>query len=125
MKIAKVQLKNFQSHKDTFIELSPRFNCIIGAGHSGKSSLVRALGFLFYNDWHNCFARFGEVAEVIATLENGTVITRIKGEGVNKVIVNGVVFENFGSTLPEEVSNALGITPLQIDADQFVKLNVS
>jgi len=126
MRLKSIRLKNFQSHKDTFIELSKSFNCVTGSWHSGKSSLVRALAFLFYNDWHSSYNRFGnEPIEITATLEDGSVITRIKGENINKVIVNGLVFENFGNTLPEEVSNLLGIVPLQVDVDQQVFLNVS
>lgn len=45
MKINKLHIKEFRSHKDTKIDLD-RFNFVIGKNHSGKSSIAMAIEFL-------------------------------------------------------------------------------
>ena len=47
--IKEISIKNFQSHKDSHIELSDGVNIIVGASDSGKSSLIRAIKWLATN----------------------------------------------------------------------------
>ena len=55
MKILKVEIKDFQSHKNTNIEFSEGFNCIIGRSDSGKSAILRALRLVICNDLRGTF----------------------------------------------------------------------
>lgn len=41
--IKTISVKNFQSHKDTFVELAPMVNTFIGLSDSGKSGLIRSI----------------------------------------------------------------------------------
>lgn len=48
--IRKISLKNFESHKNTTIELSPRITILTGDNNIGKSAIVRAFRSAFYFD---------------------------------------------------------------------------
>lgn len=56
--IKKVTLKNFQSNKNTTVELSPRVNVVFGKSDSGKSSFIRGICANIYRD--QFFISYGE-----------------------------------------------------------------
>lgn len=128
--IDELELENFQTHKKTKIKLSPNFNVIVGCTRSGKSSVVRALDFLFYNNWYEDYQRFDTpYAVVTATLSNGKVIKRTKSDRINKIDIttgeNVDRFESFGFTLPTEATAALGIIPVEITSKDAILANVA
>lgn len=47
--IKSLELKNFQSHKDTKLDFHPGVNVIIGSSRSGKTAVLRALNWNRYN----------------------------------------------------------------------------
>ena len=47
--IQKLNIQNFQSHKDTKLEFHPGVNVIIGQSDSGKTAIIRALRWLIWN----------------------------------------------------------------------------
>lgn len=130
MYLTKIELTNFQSHKSTIINLDGGFMCIAGRTRSGKSSVLRALNFLFNDVWSDSFIRTGEKSvKVAVTLNNNVQVIREKGNGLNKITVidsNGVSkeFNNFGIQAPIEVKNILGIFPLVIDKDYSENVNI-
>lgn len=133
MWIKKLELKNFQAHKNTVIDFNDQFNCIVGPSRAGKSSVVRALNFLFFDNWSDAYVRNGSsFTELILHLDNGYVISRSKsgGSGVNKIIVTNPdktqqVYEKFGTDTPEPVRKILQIYPVKIDVDADVEVNVA
>ena len=125
-----LHLKDFLTHKDTTIELSPFFNCIVGPTRTGKSSIVRALGFLFYNDWYEDYVRFGAKFVVItATFSNNVVMIRTKGKGINRILLKTAEgekrYEAFGFELPQEVQELIGIFPIEYGAKDPIQANVA
>lgn len=130
MKIRSLRVKNFQSFEDLYLEVDPHLNCIVGPSNVGKSAIIRALDFLFYDEWDASFVRAGaNFATVEASLEDGTVITREKGSGVNRVKIrypDGKIetFESFGSELPKDVKRVLGNACLETEF-VGIKVNVS
>lgn len=130
MYLTKIELENFQSHKSTTINLAGGFICIAGRTRSGKSSVLRALNFLFNDIWSDSFIRTGEKSvKVSVTLDSGIKVIREKGNGLNKItIVNpdGTIkeFNNFGIQAPIEVKNILGVFPLVIDNDYSENINI-
>jgi exonuclease SbcC len=130
MYLTKIELTNFQSHKSTTINLVGGFVCIAGKTRSGKSSVLRALNFLFNDIWSDSFIRTGEKnVTVSVTLDNGIKVTRQKGNGLNKITItypdNTVKeFTNFGIQAPVEVKNILGVFPLRIDSDYTENVNI-
>ena len=130
MKLSRFRLTNFQDHYSTEVNFSPTFNCIIGPTNSGKSSLARALTFLFYGDWIDDYISHGTTQTTIeATFDNGVTITRIKGGGENAVkLKKGTeehVFEKINRTLPTEFYHFLQLSPIQLDVDQELYLNIA
>jgi len=131
MWIKQISLNNFQSHSATTIDFANGFNCIVGSSRSGKSSIVRALNFMFFDDWSGTFVRNGTPhTSVTVTLDNGTVVKRTKGTTLNKIDVtypDGKVqtFEKFGITAPPEVKRILGVHSVSIDTDYTVDINLA
>ena len=134
MWIKKISLKNFQSHKDTEIEFSQGYNCIVGKNDSGKSALMRALIVLMYNQPKGAemfVSWWAKSFEIEIELSTGVKIRRVKGKSVNKYVIvfpdgKEIVFENFekdGVLVPREVRDAIGITPFVIDSTYAFKLN--
>ena len=110
--IKSIHLQNFQSHKDTKIELSDGVNAIVGKSDSGKSALFRALYWVIYNKpGGDAFRSYwgGDTAVTIA-LTDGTTITRKRTDKDNCYILNGKELRAFGSgEPPKEIQDALCI----------------
>lgn len=89
-KIRKVVIKNFQSHKDTEINLGD-YVIIHGATNSGKSAIIRAIKWCLYNESPPEGAeltRFGEKdTEVSLYFNDGRVITRKRAGKLNEYIL--------------------------------------
>ena len=120
--IIKVEIENFQSHKNTVLEFVPGTNVVIGESDAGKSAIFRAinwvitnrpLGDTFRSDWG------GDTRVAIYTSE-GDVIERIKSSTKNLYIVNGKPLTAFGSEVPEQVSEILRMDEANIQSQMDV-----
>jgi len=114
MIIKRIYLKNFQSHSETSLELSPNFTCIIGPSNSGKTAIVNALAFLFFNEWDSDYIRVSKDSDgkccVEVEFDDGSSVVRVKSKSINKIEFkeNGKIvktYSNFGSEYPDEVKN--------------------
>jgi exonuclease SbcC len=122
MYIKEIIIKNFQSHKYTKIFLDNKINVFLGKGNSGKSAIIRALIWVFFNEPKGSeFIRKGENSAFVSiTLDNGYRVIREKGNNINKYILifpDGTKkeFSNFGFEVPEEIKKILGIKNLPLD----------
>lgn len=128
--IKKLQLHNFQAHKNTTIDFTEGLNCIVGSTHTGKSSIVRALRWVLFNDQLKNFITWGETdCQVILYLSNGFIIKRIRSKTLNRVVVVNAmgienIFDNFGDDYPKEVFDACNIKYLTLDDDQIYNVNI-
>jgi len=120
--IIKVEIENFQSHKNTVLEFVPGTNVIIGESDAGKSVIFRAinwvitnrpLGDTFRSDWG------GDTRVVIYTAE-GDAIERIKTASRNVYVINGKALTAFGSEVPEQVSEILRMDEANIQSQMDV-----
>lgn len=116
MWIKRIDLRNFQCHSTLSFEFSPRVNAITGESDHGKSAVIRALRWLCFNkpDGHGMRKAGTDQTMVSATLDNGKIITRIRSVVNNRYIIEApgeepVVFDNFGTAVPQPVKDALGI----------------
>jgi AAA15 family ATPase/GTPase len=116
--IQKLEIENYQSHKNTTLDFSPGVNAIIGQSDSGKTSILRAMrwvienrpgGDAFRSSWG------GKTSVKITTGPN--IIERVK----DKTTINAYTlstgekdlsFTAMGTSVPEEVQNALNINPI-------------
>lgn len=129
-KIVKLRIKNFQSHDETLLELDQRVNVIVGPSDVGKSAIIRALRWLFFNEPRgDAFIRRGEdIVLVEAIYDDGYIIRRIreaKAGGVNayEIEKDGNIerFQGFGVEPPEEIKEITGVRKYKLsDSDQVI-----
>jgi exonuclease SbcC len=123
MKIKSIRIQNFQSHKDTSLHLHQGVNVITGQTDSGKSAIMRALRWVAFNrpmgnEFRSWWARErGGETKVEIELEDGSIVRRIRTTSKNQyelVEQDGkeFVFESFGTSVPEEIQEVLGIGDL-------------
>ena len=113
--IRRLEIENFQSHRLTELEFHPGVNVLLGETDSGKSAVVRALRWLWFNEPRGeGFVRRGaRHCRVRAEYGDGTVVERAREGGRNayRLFVPGrgeEVFEGFGADVPAEVAGAAG-----------------
>jgi DNA repair exonuclease SbcCD ATPase subunit len=123
--IKRMILKNFQIHRKLILDFDEKLNIIQGANDSGKSSIIRALFWTFYNspsgDWMRRIDKKGKMKTCIVKIifSDGVVIKRIKGEKINRYSINEQNFDNFGYDVPDEVKRAIGIFPFKTLKEEF------
>ncbi|MGE5592369.1 MAG: AAA family ATPase [Betaproteobacteria bacterium] len=131
--ITRIEIQNFQSHRNTVLEPGPRgqLTVVTGPSDSGKTAILRALRWLFYNVPQGTdFIRVGcAFAKAIVTLADGTEVERFRTPSRNQYIIRreGVepqVYEGFGSAVPLEVQEVLGVTAIAI-GDLELTLNLA
>lgn len=131
MVIDELHIKNFQSHKETHLKFSAGLNVIVGQSDSGKSAILRALGWVVWNRptgvaFRSHWADKDHV-EVELKLIDGTSIKRVRGTNTNRYILNGSTFNAIGNDVPEEIRKATGIEEVnfqrQLDAPYLLALS--
>lgn len=122
MFIKKIVLRNFQSHSHTTIELSPKINIFLGKGNRGKSAVIRALKWIFFNEPQGTgFIKKGETfASCSVTLDNDYTIIRERGDKINRYVLispdnQRVEYSNFGREIPLDIKKILRIETLPIE----------
>jgi DNA repair protein SbcC/Rad50 len=123
LKLSRLDIENFQSHRLTSIELDPGVNVITGTSDSGKSSIIRALRWVLTNrptgmgflSWQ---AGGDEPVKTKISFADGSTISRIKSSKENSYAVNGKLLDTIGTDLPEEVREALSMSVDNIQSQQ-------
>jgi DNA repair protein SbcC/Rad50 len=117
--IKSIVLQNFQSHKDTTLDLHPGVNLICGSSDSGKSSIIRALKWLATNrplgdSFVSWDSKKGDT-EVEVEMDDCHIIHRVGYYSDGKQ-----EWEAIGTTVPEAVTQALNLSDVswqsQMDA---------
>lgn len=118
-----VTIRNFQSHKDTKIELSPTVNSLEGVSDSGKSAAMRAMLWALTNDpdgtaiasyWAK--DKKGKIKEPVSvSIDN---ITRTRSDDFNGYIrytAEGEErYEALKGAVPVEIERAINMGPVNI-----------
>ncbi len=130
MFIRSLRLENFQSHKDTTLQLHPQLNVIVGTGNSGKTAIVRALSFVLFGQWSPSWVRHGaKFCRITLSTDTGVEVVREKGDKVNRYIItkDGTpqTYENFGAKVPDEVEKVLNIFTAKVGEKEELNLNLS
>ena len=108
----RIELKNFQCHKSLVLDLEPGVNVLVGPSDSGKSSVYRALYWVAFNrPGGSAFLRHG-AKEVSVKVDE---IERKKGKA-NTYSLNGKVQKAVGAKVPENVSEALNLAPINFQS---------
>ncbi|MEW6448735.1 MAG: AAA family ATPase [Bacillota bacterium] len=126
MRLKRVILENFQSHRQTEIVLAPTVTVLIGESDQGKSAVVRALRWLFYNKPKGAdFLRVGaDRCRVAVEFEDGLTIVRERRGKTNRYEIlqpgrEPYVEEGFGRDVPEAVQELTEIRPLKLEGASF------
>ena len=145
--IKTIRLQNFQSHKDTLIELDSNVNVLSGETNKGKTAILRGLlwlitnrpnGIGFVSKWVKEVNKKGEVVltktamcsvsvTVVATDGKEHTLTRLRTRDKNVYEVDGVELEAVGTSVPDEVSALLGMHECNVQSqdDTYFMLTLS
>ena len=109
-RITKIEIQNFQSHKNTTIEPTPGLTVIVGHTDSGKSAFIRALRWCLYNKQpkSQLINKDAEFASVKVTFSDDSSIFRYKSK--NKKDNYYIVTNEKGE---ESTYTSVGNTPLK------------
>lgn len=131
--IKQVEITNFQSHANTVVEFAPtgHLTVITGNSDSGKTAVIRALRWVFYNQPQGTdFIRVGcTSSQVTVAMDDGWSVTRLRTPSKNQYIVthpdgDKQVYEGFGNNVPVEVQQVLGVAPVDVEG-MDLKLNIA
>lgn len=121
--IEKLWLQNFQSHKNSELELSPGVNVIVGESGSGKTAILRSLYWLIFGKPSGTSIVRHHIktnCQVSAWLDNEEPIARIRGKTENCYLFGDEEYRGFGQNVPEPVAKAFNMSDInftrQLDA---------
>lgn len=119
MRLKRLFVQNFQSHRKTDLNLHSGINVIFGESNHGKTALLRAfqwvctnrpLGFRF----HSWFAGKKDETKVIIQTDHNTIM-RTRHERRKSIYdVDGHKLKGFDKNVPEEVTKALNMSELNV-----------
>ena len=116
--IERLELVDFESHKNTVVDFSQGLNIITGNSDAGKSSLLRALRFVLNNEpGGEDFINFNADACTVKLYMDNHEIVRRKGRAnkVNEYMLDGKVLKAFGQGVPDEVKAVTGLTEVNAE----------
>lgn len=130
--IKTIEIENFQSHAYTKLEIGQGLNVIVGPSDQGKSAIIRALRWLFYNEPRGTdfFRMDSNSCRVTVQLDSGEKIIRERTNSRNRYIYRNAqeeetVFEGFGNSVPWEITKILQMPRILLDKDTETTLNIS
>lgn len=109
MTITSLELFNFQRWDHLLLELDPSVTTLVGFSDAGKSTVLRALGWLAFNQPSgDAFIHWGcKFAKVRALVEDH-LLTRVRGKS-NAYILDGQRFDALGREVPPAVVQLLNV----------------
>ena len=133
----KIEIKNFQSHKDTMIDFDKGINSICGESDNGKTAIIRAIRWVIENrplgtDKLNSFWNkdFKEEMSVKLYTENGWVQRiRTKDRNGYTICTDGTPVElsAVGTDVPQEVKDFLKVNDInfqyQFDSPYLISMS--
>jgi DNA repair exonuclease SbcCD ATPase subunit len=127
-------MQGFMRYDDQTVELHPGFNAFVGQTDSGKTTVLRALVWVFYNRPSGVeMIRDGaDEAVVTITFNTGSAeepelheVTRLRSKKRNAYILDGQEFDNVKLEVPQEIQDLSGIRIAEIGPKVYDMLNVS
>jgi len=119
----KLTLKNFQSHKESVLDIQP-FTVIVGHSSSGKTAIVRAFKTLLYNIPSKSFIRHGAKSlEIELELDDGNKIKYLRDSSTGYSINGGPELRAIGRDQLQQIAD-LGFQPIEVDKKKYY-VNIS
>lgn len=105
------ELFNFRLHKHLKIDFGTHITSIVGKSYSGKSTVVRALKWVFLNKPSGLsVVRWGAKQTKVIVKIDGHTIVRIRGKSKNIYKLDGQKFEAFGNDVPRKIVALLNVS---------------
>lgn len=124
--IKSITLNNFQKHSDLTIDFQSGINILHGNSDAGKSCIRRAIEWTLFNAKIDGVRKSGtKQTSVKVILENGVEVERIRSASINRYNLRKnklddiISFDAVGKSIPQEIKDAIGIEPLQIEDEEF------
>lgn len=120
--INKIKLKNFQSHIESEFNFTNGINVISGPSGVGKSSVIRALSYLFTNKKSpnvKYERRPDSNGFEIEVEVNGNTLKRVKSTKSNEYHINGEVYKDIGVSVPDRVYEVSNIKPIKVGNEEY------
>jgi exonuclease SbcC len=127
--IKSLYIRNFQSHKDTALDLSPLVTAIVGLNNHGKSAVLRAFQKVIRNvPTGNTFITDGEKqCDITLSTDSGKVCRSVKNiaaSDANKYTINDKEdYVKFDTEIPAEVLPLMETSLIQKFGDIEVDFN--
>jgi len=118
--IKSVSIKNFQSHRDTYLEFEKGINSIIGSSDSGKTAIIRALLWVFTNRplGDSIISNWANEVEVRVRFSEDIEIIRKRNKDFNGYILKNrdkqLEFKAIGTDVPEEIKQVINMNSINI-----------
>ena len=120
MELLKVNITNFQSHKESELEFTDGVNVIIGPSDAGKSAIFRAIYWVITNrPLGDSFRSYWGGDTRVDLHFDDVIISRLKGDSDNQYIITNespLVLKAFGTDTPEEVVKLLSLDDINIQS---------
>lgn len=122
--IKSLEIKNFESHEHTVLkDFSPGFNLICGRSNQGKTSILRALKLVCFNEFNPKSVRVGaKHCEIVLTTDKG-VVKVVRGPKDNhwETTIDGETktWDKVGKNLPEAVPEITGMNLVNLGGIEF------
>ena len=119
-----IRLKDFQSHTDTTLKLTPGFNIISGPSGNGKSAIIRALECVAFNSVGTAEVRWPDATTYhIEVGVDGHVVSRDKGEKSNQYQIDDAdPFIDVNRDVPADVTKLLNLRETPLEANTDIKI---
>lgn len=112
--LEKVFIRNFQSHQKSTIEFTQGVNIIVGDSDSGKSSIFRALRWLFWNKpLGDSYRSWWGGNTIVKGYFDDCVVSRVKTDSKSYYKTHAeeeTIFKALKTSVPEEVAKCFNIT---------------
>lgn len=115
--IKTIELRNFQSHKDTELTLDSGVNVIVGPSDSGKTAIIRALRKLVWNrPLGDAFRSHwgGHTHIKVVTDDEHTVEWFTDSGGMGYRMDTKTAFKAVGTSVPDEITKALNLNDINL-----------
>lgn len=127
--IKEIEIWDFESHEHTLISgISPDLNLFVGESNSGKTSIIRALKLVAYNEFDTKSVRLGAKKCVVRVVtDKGTVkVTRGPKDNLWEVTKNGCqtqYFDKVGVNIVPDVAEVIGLNIVNL-GDVQIPVNI-
>ena len=121
IKLEYIEIVNFQSHANTKLKFDEGVNVIIGPSDSGKTAVIRAMKWIFFNEpsGTDIIKKGEDSAKVTLKLNTGFKIIRGRSKSKNYYEIISPEnetqrFEGFGLNVPKEIIDLTGINKIDL-----------